>query len=57
MRSVRTIPPSIRSGGSGTLLWPLSRELYLKRMLSLTSEQTLFQQTVGSTLSANTASA
>lgn len=39
------IIPVILSGGSGSRLWPLSRELYPKQLLPLTSEQTLLQQT------------
>lgn len=37
--------PVILSGGSGTRLWPLSRELYPKQLLALTGERTLLQQT------------
>lgn len=40
------INPVILSGGSGTRLWPLSREHYPKQLLSLLGEQTLLQQTV-----------
>ena len=39
------ITPVILCGGSGTRLWPLSRELYPKQLLALTAEQTLLQQT------------
>lgn len=38
--------PVILSGGAGTRLWPLSRELYPKQLLALVGEQTLFQQTI-----------
>ncbi|MEW6331747.1 MAG: mannose-1-phosphate guanylyltransferase/mannose-6-phosphate isomerase [Pseudomonadota bacterium] len=38
--------PVILSGGSGTRLWPLSREHYPKQLLCLLGEQTLLQQTV-----------
>lgn len=38
--------PVILSGGSGTRLWPLSRENYPKQLLCLTGKQTLLQQTV-----------
>ncbi len=38
--------PVIMAGGSGTRLWPLSRELYPKQFLALTSEQTMLQVTV-----------
>ena len=39
------IKPVILCGGSGTRLWPLSRKLYPKQLLSLTGEKTLLQQT------------
>ncbi|MFX7768425.1 sugar phosphate nucleotidyltransferase, partial [Acinetobacter baumannii] len=35
----------ILSGGAGTRLWPLSRELYPKQLLALTGERTMLQQT------------
>jgi mannose-1-phosphate guanylyltransferase/mannose-6-phosphate isomerase len=38
--------PVILSGGAGTRLWPLSRELYPKQLLPLLGEETLIQQTV-----------
>ena len=38
--------PVILSGGSGTRLWPLSREHYPKQLLPLLGDQTLLQQTV-----------
>ena len=38
--------PGILSGGSGTRLWPLSRDLYPKQFLPLVGEKTLFQDTV-----------
>jgi mannose-1-phosphate guanylyltransferase / mannose-6-phosphate isomerase len=40
------ITPVILSGGAGTRLWPLSRELYPKQLLPLTSERTMLQETV-----------
>jgi mannose-1-phosphate guanylyltransferase/mannose-6-phosphate isomerase len=40
-----TIHPVILSGGSGTRLWPMSRTLYPKQLLSLVGEQSLLQQT------------
>jgi mannose-1-phosphate guanylyltransferase/mannose-6-phosphate isomerase len=40
-----SINPIILSGGSGSRLWPLSREHYPKQFLALTGEQTLLQQT------------
>jgi mannose-1-phosphate guanylyltransferase/mannose-6-phosphate isomerase len=41
-----TITPVILSGGSGTRLWPLSRELYPKQLLPLVGEQTMLQDTL-----------
>lgn len=40
-----TIHPVILSGGSGTRLWPLSREHYPKQLLPLVRELTLLQET------------
>jgi len=40
------IVPVILSGGSGSRLWPLSRELYPKQFLPLVDSYTLFQSTV-----------
>ncbi len=40
------IIPVILSGGSGTRLWPLSRALYPKQLLSLVGEKTMLQETV-----------
>ena len=37
--------PVILSGGSGSRLWPLSREYYPKPLLPLVSENTLLQET------------
>jgi mannose-1-phosphate guanylyltransferase/mannose-6-phosphate isomerase len=37
--------PVILSGGAGTRLWPLSRELYPKQLLALTSQRTMIQDT------------
>jgi mannose-1-phosphate guanylyltransferase/mannose-6-phosphate isomerase len=37
--------PVILSGGSGTRLWPLSRELYPKQLLPLVAERTMLQET------------
>jgi len=39
------IIPVILSGGAGTRLWPLSRELYPKQLLPLCSERTMLQET------------
>ena len=40
------LTPVILSGGSGTRLWPLSRDLYPKQFLPLIGELTMFQDTV-----------
>jgi mannose-1-phosphate guanylyltransferase / mannose-6-phosphate isomerase len=40
------LTPVILSGGAGTRLWPLSRELHPKQLLALTGERTMLQQTV-----------
>ena len=40
-----TLYPVILSGGSGSRLWPLSREYFPKPLLPLVSEQTLLQET------------
>ncbi len=37
--------PVILSGGAGTRLWPLSRELYPKQLLKLTSDHTMLEDT------------
>lgn len=39
------VTPVILSGGSGTRLWPLSRQLYPKQLLPLAGEETMLQQT------------
>ncbi len=41
-----TLLPVIMAGGSGTRLWPLSREAYPKQFLSLQGEASLLQQTL-----------
>ena len=41
------IIPVIMAGGSGTRLWPLSRQLHPKQFLPLVSEQTMLQETCG----------
>ena len=41
-----TIHPVILSGGSGTRLWPLSREDYPKQLMPLAGPRTMFQDTV-----------
>jgi mannose-1-phosphate guanylyltransferase/mannose-6-phosphate isomerase len=42
---VNQVTPVILSGGSGTRLWPLSREHYPKQLLALVGDKTLLQQT------------
>jgi mannose-1-phosphate guanylyltransferase/mannose-6-phosphate isomerase len=42
---VTLLVPVILSGGAGTRLWPLSREMYPKQLLALTSKQTMLQDT------------
>jgi len=39
------IVPVIMSGGAGTRLWPLSRELYPKQLLPLVNDATMLQET------------
>lgn len=41
----RMIVPVLLSGGSGSRLWPLSRELYPKQFLNLCSDRSLVQET------------
>ncbi len=41
-----SIQPVILSGGSGTRLWPLSREQYPKQLLALVGDDTMLQSTV-----------
>ena len=40
------IIPVILSGGSGTRLWPLSRNEYPKQYLPLTGDNTMLQETI-----------
>lgn len=42
----RKIVPVILAGGSGSRLWPLSRELYPKQFLNIDHELSLLQQTL-----------
>ena len=42
---VATLVPAILSGGAGSRLWPLSRELHPKQLLPLTGDRTMLQQT------------
>ena len=41
-----SVVPVILSGGSGTRLWPMSRELYPKQFIPLIEERSLFQATL-----------
>lgn len=43
---MKVIHPVILSGGSGTRLWPLSREAYPKQLLALFGSSTMLQATV-----------
>ncbi|HEX7234848.1 MAG TPA: sugar phosphate nucleotidyltransferase, partial [Nitrosospira sp.] len=43
---MQSLIPVVLSGGSGTRLWPLSREKYPKQLLPLTGEESLLQATV-----------
>jgi mannose-1-phosphate guanylyltransferase len=42
-----SITPVILSGGSGTRLWPVSRDEHPKQFLALTAAETMFQLTLG----------
>ena len=46
LKSVPAITPVILCGGSGTRLWPLSRQRHPKQFLPLVDENTLFQNTL-----------
>ncbi len=41
-----SVLPVVLAGGSGTRLWPLSRELYPKQFLTLTGGRTMLQDTL-----------
>src|SRR5690606_38228487 len=43
----KPIYPVILSGGSGSRLWPVSRESHPKQLLPMVGETTLLQQTAG----------
>jgi len=43
---MQTLLPVVLSGGSGTRLWPLSREKYPKQLLPLIGEDSLLQATI-----------
>ena len=44
--STQSFYPVVLSGGSGSRLWPLSRSLYPKQLLPLSSQRTMIQETV-----------
>ncbi len=46
MAAAPLLIPVVLSGGSGTRLWPLSRELYPKQLLPLLGAHTMLQDTV-----------
>ena len=46
MTNAILVQPVVLSGGSGTRLWPLSREKYPKQLLSLVGQDSLLQATV-----------
>ena len=41
-----SIQPVVLAGGTGTRLWPLSREIYPKQLLCLTDQTSLLQNTI-----------
>jgi mannose-1-phosphate guanylyltransferase/mannose-1-phosphate guanylyltransferase/mannose-6-phosphate isomerase len=45
MSHTRPIVPVLLSGGTGSRLWPLSREAYPKQLLPLVGDRTMLQQT------------
>ncbi len=45
MPKAPVLVPVILSGGAGTRLWPLSRELHPKQLLPVVNETTLLQDT------------
>ena len=50
---MRTILPVILSGGTGTRLWPLSRESYPKQFWPLLSDRTMLQETAARAVGAD----
>lgn len=44
--STQALTPVVLAGGSGTRLWPLSRESYPKQFLSLDGEASMLQKTI-----------
>ena len=49
----QTVKPVILSGGTGTRLWPVSREGMAKQLLPLTGEQTMLQDTLARVVDAD----
>ncbi len=45
-RSATRVVPVVLAGGSGSRLWPMSREQYPKQLLGITSPVSLLQSTV-----------
>src|SRR4051794_15291340 len=45
--TAQKIHPVLLSGGSGSRLWPISRESYPKQLLPLVGDRTMLQDTVG----------
>lgn len=45
MDQARRVVPVILSGGNGTRLWPMSRQLYPKQLIPLLSDVSMLQQT------------
>lgn len=43
---MKKIQPVILAGGTGSRLWPLSREMYPKQLLQLTNSKSLLQTTL-----------
>lgn len=41
-----SLHPVILAGGTGTRLWPVSRDLYSKQFLKATGQDTLFESTL-----------
>lgn len=46
IKNINAVIPVVLSGGSGTRLWPLSREKYPKQLLPLVGENSMLQETV-----------
>lgn len=44
--AVAKVIPLVLSGGAGTRLWPLSRELFPKQLIGVVGERTMLQETV-----------